>query len=174
MKKGNDAAISISFLGSLLLCMPITAFANSSWHWFTRNPLPMLPWAIIGTLVIEVFIIHRFSHIKARAKTVVMILIGNIISFLSPFIFIGVTPVIFEENANFFSRINSMADKLPFYIVGITFLFLTLVVEIPIVFLGLRGNTNSKKRLFVSIVVANTITTAAVALMERIIYKGSW
>ena len=125
----------------------MVAFANSSWYWFTRNPLPLLPWAMVGTLIVEVFVIHHFNQIKMSMKTVVIVFLGNITSFLTPHIFVGIVPEIFEENANFFSRINSMADMFPFYIVGLAFLLLILIVETPVVIVGLMGNTNNKKRL---------------------------
>ena len=80
--------------------------------------------------------------------------------------FVGVMPVLFEENANFLSRINSMADKYPFYIVGLAFLMLTLIVEIPIVFVGLKGNTTNKKRLAILIIVANIITTIPLPIVK--------
>lgn len=174
MKKDYSIVISAFLCCFLLLCIPMTVFANSSWHWLTSNPLPMLHWAIAGTLIVEVIIIYPINHIKNKAKPAVVVFIGNIVSFLTPLMFIGITPVIFEENENFFSRISRMADKLPFYLIGFAFLLLTLIVEIPIVYFSLAGNVNNKKRLIASIIVANTITTIAVGLIERMIYRGSW
>jgi len=81
-------------------------------------------------------------------------------------------PGIFEDNADFFSRIDYTTHKLPFYIVGVAFLALTLIVEIPIGYFGIRSSVKIKKRLMATIVAANTITTVAVAIIERTIYKG--
>lgn len=166
--------VSVVMALCLLPFMSLTVYANSSWHWFTRDPLPILPWAIVGTFIIEIFIICRINHIIKVLKAVAVIISGNVISFLTPYIFVGITPDIFEENANFFARIENMASKLPFYIVNIAFLALTLIIEVPIVYLGLKNNAKDKKRLLFSIIIANIITTIIVALIERILYKGSW
>ena len=157
----------------MLPCVSLTVYANSSWHWFTRNPLPVLPWAIVGTLIVETFIISRYNHIGS-VKPAIIVIIGNLISFLVPYIFLGITPEIFEENANFFSRIESATNKYPWYTIGIVFLCLTLIVEVPVVYVSLRNKVISKKRLIVSIIMANVITTVTVAILERCIYEGSW
>ncbi len=161
-------------IGVLLPCMTLTVYANSSWHWFTRNPLPMLPWAIIGTLIIEISIIYRCNNIKGTIKPAIFIIAGNLFSFLIPYIFIGTTPEKFEENANFFIRIERTADKLPFYSVGVAFLILTLLIEIPFVYTNLKRVADNRKKLLLGIAAANSITTVAAAAAERFIYRGSW
>jgi len=46
--------VSIILAIMLLTCMPITTYANSSWHWLTKtNPFDVLPYAVILTLLIE-------------------------------------------------------------------------------------------------------------------------
>jgi len=168
--------ISIFICLLLLPILTISVSANSSWVWLTRDPRPMLPWAVAGTLVFEIFVICFFNNIKAKniLKPTISIVFGNLISFLLPYAFIGITPVVFEENNNFFSNIDYTAEKLPFYIVGIGFLILTLIIELPIEYFGTRHTVKSQKKLLTTIIAANVITTAAVAIIERTVYKGHW
>ena len=168
--------VSVFIFLLLLPTLSISASANSSWVWLTRDPRPMLPWAIVGTLVIEIFVICFFNNIQVKniLTPTISIVFGNLISFLLPYIFIGIIPYVFEENANFFSRINYTAEKLPFYIIGIVFLVLTLIIELPIEYFCTRHKVKSKKKLLATILAANVFTTAAVAIIERTIYKGHW
>ena len=161
---------------SLLPILSITASANSSWVWLTRDPRPMLPWAIAGTLIIEMLIVYYFNKIRIRKtiKPAISVIISNLISFLAPYVFVGVTPNAMSDAENFFARIDFMAERLPFYIVRIAFLGLTLVIEVPIVYFGTRKMVQNKKRLLFTIIAANVITTIAITIIERTFYKGYW
>lgn len=154
--------------------MSNTAYANSSWHWITNKPYTILPWMIVVTVFFEFFAVYRINYISKPMKTFVVIAITNAISFLTPYIFIGLSPVIYAKELGFFKSIHSFVEKFPFYIVGTTFLFLTLIVEIPIVYFLLRNNVRKSRRLFISIFVVNSITTLMIAMIERILCKGSW
>jgi len=58
--------VSIILAIMLLPCMPITTYANSSWHWLTKtNPFDVLPYAVILTLLIEYVTIKRANSITA-------------------------------------------------------------------------------------------------------------
>ena len=78
------------------------------------------------------------------------------------------------EDLSFFDTLDFYANKFPLYIVGIIFLFLTLAIEIPIVYNLLKKDVSNKKRLFFSIVAVNGATTLVVAVVERIFCRGSW
>ena len=170
--------ISSCIFLSLVPILSITASADSSWVWLTRDPRPMLPWAVIGTLVVEIFVICFFNHIRDKnlIKSAAFIILGNLVSFLVPYIFVGITPNAFAfwGAGNFFDKIDFVANEGPFYIVGVAFLVLTLIIEIPIEYFGIRRCVKSKKRLLVTIIAANVITTAAIAIIERTVYKGNW
>ncbi len=103
-----------------------------------------------------------------------VIALGNLLSFLTPYLIIGIMPVIFEEDPGFFARIEYEVSRHPFYIVGIAFLLFTLVVEIPVVYFSLRKRVKNRRALLLCIAISNVFTTGAVALIERITYKGSW
>lgn len=170
-----------NFITALLfiLLFPVlstTASANSSWVWLTGDPRPMLPWAIIGTLITEIFIIGYFNSIRNKniIKLAAFVILGNVVSFLVPYIFIGLLPSVHVDIDNFFERIDYFTTIGPFYIVGIALLILTLLIEIPIVYFSNIKVVESKKRFIISIIVANIITTTAVAIIERTLYKGNW
>lgn len=171
MKKKHQATIIFATL--LVFCTIIPAYANSSWHWVTKTPLTVLPWAVGITLLTEITVICKINKITKPIKAATIIILANLASFLAPYAFIGTSPILFED-LNFFELINNHVNKFPFYIVGVAFLILTLVIEIPVVYSFLKNNVSNKKRLLVSIISVNIATTLAVAIIERVFCKGSW
>lgn len=71
----------------ILMCFfPNFTYANSSWRWISdTRPYDVLPFVIIVTLAAETISIIKFSHIENKAKTFVVVLIGNILSFAAPY-----------------------------------------------------------------------------------------
>ena len=53
-------------------------------------------------------------------------------------------------------------------------LLLTIIIEMPIVYNVLKSNVQSKRMLQITIIVSNIITTAGVAVIERLITEGHW
>ena len=51
---------------------------------------------------------------------------------------------------------------------------LTLLVEMPIVYNVLKSKVQDKKKLQLTIIISNMITTAGVAIIERLITEGYW
>ena len=172
MKHKNSLSVIIAT--ALLPCMTISAYANSSWHWFAGNPLPILPWLVVITLLVEIFAIRYINGITNLLRPVIVVTVANVFSFLCPYIFIGLVPEVFMEDLSFFERINNFADKWPLYAVGIAFLILTLIVEIPVVYNSLKKSVQNKKRLLISGFAVNCGTTLMAALVERTLYRGSW
>lgn len=62
----------------------------------------------------------------------------------------------------------------PKYIVGFGYLFLTLIAEVPVVYISFKKFITNKKRFLMTIIIVNTVTTIMVAIIERAICKGSW
>lgn len=158
----------------LLLIMTLVfsknIYANSSWVWLTTSPLTILPIAIIVTLFIEILGISKLNDIK-RTKTIIfVVIIANIVSFIVPYI----------ERANRFIpttggfSFTAAFNKGPYYIILIGYLLLTLIIEIPIVYLSLQKYVDEKLRLIITVITVNIITTAIVAILERIICVGQW
>lgn len=54
------------------------------------------------------------------------------------------------------------------------FLMLTIIIEMPIVYNALKKQVQDRKVLKVVIIVSNIITTAGVAIVERLITEGYW
>jgi hypothetical protein len=86
MKKNTASLIIvlISIISICLLCLPITAYANSSWHWLTTSPITILPFAVISTLLVETILIVKFGKVKKQIKAFGIVTLANLISFLAP------------------------------------------------------------------------------------------
>ena len=170
MKKYRSlsAFIVCSFLTFFL---PLNVFANSSWHWLTdTRPYYILPFAIIVTLAIETLAIKFIAKVPNLAKTFCFVTIGNLVSFLIPYAFTALMNVLYSPWATLLDSI----DKLPYYNVGVFFLVLTVIAELPIVYFTLRKHAKSKLSLILTVVSANVVTTGEVALIERLLCYGEW
>jgi len=157
----------------------LTVHANSSWQWLTNSsPMEILPFAIIATLIVEFFVIYKFGLLTKERKsmlitsvTIIVICFVNLISFLVPH-FLWVFPDEFGRSPT--EAWYNYANHWSSFIVGIGFLIVTLIVEVPIVYFSLKRFTENKKRLIIVIVVVNVATTIAIAIIERIVFKGVW
>lgn len=168
MKK-NNTLLSLT-LGLLMsFGFSVSAFANSSWVWITKSrPYDVLPFVIVFTLVAETYAIAYFSKIESKSIVFVPVLIGNLFSYAMPYI------VESQSMYGEYYGLKHSIDHGPFYTVGTAFLIMTLVAELPVVYLSLKNKTENKKALAISIIIINILTTAAVALIERIICRGQW
>ncbi len=167
MKKNNF----MSFILAFIMCFgfSVTAFANSSWAWITESrPYDVLPFVIVFTLVTETCIIAYFSKIESKSRVFVPVLIGNLLSYAMPYI------VYSNSLYGEVYGLKHALDHSPYYTVGIHFLVMTLVVELPVVYLSLRKKAADKKVLTITTVAINVITTLVVALIERLICRGQW
>ena len=148
------------------------ASANSSWVWITETrPYDVLPFVVIGTLFIETLTIDRIAKIGKWTKTFFAVLLGNILSFLAPYFMYAnfTTPY---SDAGF--SLRAILNRGPYYTVGSAFLILTVIIELPFIYLFLRRDTENKKKLAFVIVAVNVVTTALVALTERLLCQGQW
>lgn len=161
-----------SIISSILLVLTfiftsnITTYANSSWRWISETrPYDVLPFVIILTLFIEVLSIYFIPKVNNLPKTVLFIILANIFSFAAPYLFLYFTP-------NLIYTFEQTLEHLPIYTIGITYLFVTLVVEIPIVYFGLKKSSDNSKKLLITIASANIVTTILTAIIERIFCRG--
>ena len=67
-----------------------------------------------------------------------------------------------------------MLDLGPNWIVSWLFLALTILFEMPIAYVLLKNQVESVKKLLITIVGVNVITTAMVAVIERMVTNGYW
>ncbi len=154
----------------IIILNPITVYANSSWHWVTTSPMTVLPFAIIITLLIETMSIVKFNNLRNIKKVFVIVSLANILSFFAPYV---------ERAYRFIPTtggysILSAFNKGPYYIVLIGYLFLTIIIELPTVFLFLKKEVSNRKKLMLTIVISNITTTSIVAICERLICVGKW
>lgn len=157
---------------SVMLIFPLNVFANSSWHWVTdTRPYYILPFAIIVTLAIETLAIKFIAKVPNIAKVFCFVVIGNIISFLAPYVYASVIGVITDTP---WVDLEYMVTQTEFYTVGTIFLILTVIAELPVVYFSLRKEAKSKLALTLTIIGANVVTTGAVALIERLLCHGEW
>ena len=64
-------------------------------------------------------------------------------------------------------------NNTPRYIVGATYGLMTLLVEVPVLYNAFKKKAEEKK-LVMTIVVVNVITTALVFAIERMVCQGTW
>jgi len=147
--------------------IPAAAYADSSWCWLTDNrPFDILPPVALATIVIEVLAIWLIPHTEKFIKTAIAVILANAASFLLPYAICLNDPVYHD-----FDRV---LDAGPNYIVGIGFLMLTFMIEIPIVYNLLKKHVESRRKLLWTIVGSNIITTVMVAIVERVVTDGYW
>lgn len=165
MKKYNYlSVIIISFI--LTLFLSTTAFANSSWIWISQSrPVDLLPFVIAGTLIIETAAINFIPKVRHLLKVFCIVTAANLASFLIPYAY-----AIFSPD-NVYGSIE-LLERGPFYTVGIGFLFMTIIIELPIVYFSFRKSVKNKKLLIATIIGANVVTTALVAIVERVMCHG--
>lgn len=148
----------------------LVVHANSSWHWISEiRPYDILPWAILGTILIEWIILWKYLKLNDKKfKVLILIVIANFSSFLFPYLFD------WFWQYPMYSSLEQLFNHGPYYIIGLSYLILTCLVEFPIIYLALRKNVSNKKKLICTIILINVLTTILIAILERIITQGSW
>jgi hypothetical protein len=165
----KNKTISITALIIILsVFFPTIAYANSSWHWLTKTrPFDILPYVAVLTLILEFLAIGKLNSMRSTIKLFIVICLANLVSFALPY-----TVYLLPSAVGY--TFDMSISHLPLYIVGFGYLLLTLIAEMPIVYISFRKNVLDRKKLLVSIIAVNTATTLLVALIERIFIKGSW
>lgn len=168
-KTKNLNTILMAFI--LLFSVPLSAFANSSWVWLTPfRPHYILPVVIIITLATEILLIYYFSKSTKFNKIITFVILGNLLSFLAPYFCKYIISLMPHSIYNF----SMMLDRGPHYIVGLAYLILTLILESPIVYYGVKNDAEKQQGLIKGIVISNIITTIFTAAVEHILCRGHW
>lgn len=154
----------------ILLILPSVAYANSSWHWLTGSPMRILPLAVVLTLAVETGIISGFGRVRNIWKAVLCISLANLVSFLAPILVRAAETVPVRGS---FALSNAFEGG-PLYIVFTGYLVLTIIVELPLVYMLLKKDTEKARNLAASILAANILTTVSVAVVERLTSVGQW
>ena len=168
MEKSKSALRIWIMIMALIVLLPANAFADSSWVWISEiRPFDILPWVALGTILIEwlsIWLIPKTGH---ALKVLGIVIIANAASFLLPYAFL-------KTDLSWYGTFEHILDSGPHYIVSGVFLLLTLLIEMPIVYNVLKSKVQDKRVLQLTIIVSNVITTAVVAIIERLITEGHW
>ncbi len=167
------------FTALMILSVPITVYANSSWRWISETrPLDMLPIVVVITLVIEIISIDFIPKVRNIKLVIPVVFIANILSFLVPYAWEGIDDknVYSAVNSGFdlFTAVDYTSSRCPVYTVSAVYLFITLIVETPAVYLLLRNSVKSRRLLLGVIIGANTVTTLITILIENVFCYGQW
>ena len=167
MRKNNKMTLVLIMIVVIAL-FPLNAFADSSWIWISeKRPFDILPWVAIGTILIEWLSIWLIPKTGQALKALGTVTLANAASFLLPYAFL-------KASLSWYGTFDHILDSGPNYIVSGVFLLLTIIIEMPIVYNVLKSNVQSKRMLQITIIVSNIITTAGVAVIERLITEGHW
>ena len=167
MRKNNKMTLVLIMIVVIAL-FPLNAFADSSWIWISeKRPFDILPWVAIGTILIEWLSIWLIPKTGQALKALGTVTLANAASFLLPYAFL-------KASLSWYGTFDHILDSGPHYIVSGVFLLLTIIIEMPIVYNVLKSNVQSKRMLQITIIVSNIITTAGVAVIERLITEGYW
>ena len=128
---------------------------------------------MILTLTIETWGVIYFGKIPKKLRAFIAVAFANIVSFLVPYIYSTFRLSKFYGSGWTYAWERSFNNG-PNFIIGLYYLFLTLCIEIPLVYFSIRGSCRNKKTLIFTIVIVNIITTIVVAVLERIICQGQW
>ena len=168
MEKSKSALRISIMIMALMALFSLNAFADSSWVWISeKRPFDILPWVALGTILIEwlsIWLIPKTGH---SLKVLGIVMIANVASFLLPYAFL-------KADLSWYGTFEHILDSGPHYIVSGVFLLLTISIEMPIVYNALKKQVQDRKKLKVVIIISNIITTAGVAIVERLITEGHW
>ena len=163
--------IKICVIWIVALCVAYVrpVYANSSWRWLTdKQPWQLLPIAIVFTLLVEISM-HKYILNVRGSKIYIAIIAANICSYILPYVIEG-----WEGYYWMGYTIPRALSSGPYYMIGMGFLFMTLLVEIPVVLGIMKKYVEDKKKMIAVTVISNIITTGFVFVIERIVCQGSW
>ena len=152
-----------------VFAFPTWAYANSSWRWISETrPYDILPVIVIVTLAIEIAGIYFIGRTDNLKRLCVLVTIANILSFAAPYL----AQIIFPSVIYTFEQ---MLEHTPFYTVGIVYLAMSLLVEVPLVYFKMKAKVPmSNAKLFWTIIGVNIVTTVIAAIAKRLICYGVW
>lgn len=162
----KKVTFALSMITGIVAMSTATAFADSSWIWISETrPFDVLPFVAAGTVFIEIMMIYWLGKVRKKVLVTGVVIVSNLISFIVPYLLKMINDVHPGAEA---------LESMPFYTVGLLYLLLTLVIEVPISYIIMDKYVKDRRQLFIVLVVANIVTTVIVALFEHILCKGYW
>lgn len=161
---------ALFLLPLLASCLPVTASATAPtlWEtvsgggWFWKSeliPLHILPVALAGAFLVEIGLFLLTTKPLHKGRACIVFLVGNLLSFLLSYGLI---------------YMSSQATLLPqdIYIVNGAFLILTFFAECSLEYGLLNRDTNNKRRLLLTVILLNLLTTILLGWIERTLCYG--
>ncbi|MGI6129966.1 MAG: hypothetical protein ACOYEO_07740 [bacterium] len=124
------------------------------------------------TLMVETGAVVSFGKVITTRKAVTMVALANVLSFVTPYVLRA--RLFRATKGSFLDAWPAAFNAGPYYMVRLGYLFLTLAVEVPMVYCTLKQHTDRPKNLLNVALIANVVTTAIVAVMERVLCQGQW
>ena len=166
MKKMRCLLIALASFAAL------PALANSSWIWISETrPYDVLPWVAAGTILMELAALRFFGKAKITPRGVAAVILANLLSFAAPYILYYLSMVSDIAGGMMYEYLDYL-DYFPSYIVGSGFALVTILVELPVVYAAFHRSAVNGRRLFCAVVLANLLSTAFVAVTERLLCRG--
>lgn len=135
----RDGVVSLIIISAFLFFIsPIITYADSSWVWISETrPYDVLPWTAILTIAIETLSINYFSKVHMLPKTFCIVTLANLLSFAAPYL---INLFLYDSSGFAFSK---YLEHWPSYTVGLAYGFMTVAIELPVVYGALRKNAGS-------------------------------
>ncbi len=158
--------VTFSMVPGIAAMSTSIVFADSSWIWISETrPYDVLPFVAAATILIESAMVCWLGKVRKKPFAVVVVLISNLISFVLPYM-LGIAMAVYPG--------TEVWDRMPFYTVSFLYLLLTLAAEVPVGYALLKKHVDNGKKLLFTLIAANAVTTAMVAVVERTLCEGHW
>lgn len=156
--------IATAAAAALLLCtFPLFAKARTSWVWTTDGrPFSFLLTFALGALALETLLLPTIAPGQKKTKVLEVLCLGNLVTFLLPYLL------------RYLGEVYEIISPSDHYVVGVLFLVVLLVLEVPVEYNLLHRDDSPNPRLLAGLLVANAVSTAGIALLERLAFHGYW
>lgn len=154
---------------AVALAFPAVAFANSSWWWTWESllkPSDLFPIAVAVTLAIEMLAVELIARAGRPLRSFLTVAAANLFSFGAPILVFAIDEI---------HPLSWYLEHQPIYLVGPLYLVMTLAIEVPIVYALLYRDDDKpyNRKLLATIIGANVVTTALVAIIEQTLCFGT-
>lgn len=156
--------IATAAAAALLLCtFPLFAKARTAWVWTTDGrPFSFLLAFALGALALETLLLPAIAPGQKKTKVLEVLCLGNLVTFLLPYLL------------RYLGEVYEIISPSDHYVVGVLFLVVLLVLEVPVEYNLLHRDDSPNPRLLAGLLVANAVSTAGIALLERLAFHGYW
>lgn len=164
--KSRKFLATILIIACLLLALPASAYAHAYWIWESElRPYEVLPIAAVIGITIEACALIFIARVGRPWKAVIILIMTNTLSLLIPFVLYSMR----DSGLGF--TIAQRVERVP-YLVDILYFLVLIIFEMPTVFFTLKKDSQGKRKLAWTIVIANAATSSFYAIVERTLCWG--